>query len=64
MKKEDALYDWLEALNFESGKKFEVYQESNIYSLILNGRTLGVGLTKKECYIAIDTLRGYLLTNK
>jgi hypothetical protein len=55
------LYGWLDSLNFESGKNFRIYQESNIYSLILDEHTLATGLTKRECLIAINVLRSYII---
>lgn len=63
MKKYDA-YAWLEALNQESKEKFSIYQESGIFTLRIERRkewisTICTGMTEKECYKAIEALRGY-----
>lgn len=58
------IYAQLRALNQESERRFDVYQESGIYTLLVDtGNSsfspICVGMTGKECAKAIETMRGY-----
>lgn len=53
--------NWLEALKFETGMDFSVYHESDMYTLMCNGKTYVAGLTERECVVAINSIRSYNL---